>query len=106
MVDFLQKKKGVLRNTLEKLTKKTYLKTASVAVKLSHTSKLPAIKTSSVAKVFTPATYVNDKEVYLYESSFEVGIIVSMNGRDLDGYRLRNRDTTQPSMELLRKLPY
>ena len=64
MVDFLQKKKGALRNTLEKVTKQTYLKITLVAVNVSINANLPAVKALSDEKVVTPATYGNDKEVY------------------------------------------
>ena len=66
--------------------KHTYLKTVSIEVNISPTSKSPTVKTSSVANVVTHATYGNDKEVCPDDSPFEVGIIMSINVSDLDGY--------------------
>ena len=93
MVNFLRKQKLAVINTPEKVMRQIYIKTASVAVKVAPTTKSSAAKTPSVVKVVAPATYGTDKEVYPYKSPFEVGSMVSINGRDLDGYRFRNRDT-------------
>ena len=82
-----------MRNTLDKVMKQIYLKTASVAVKVPLSAKLSVFKVSSVAKIVTPATYGKDKEVYPYDLYFKVGSIVSIDGRDLDGHRFSNRDT-------------
>ena len=44
--------------------RQTHFKTASVTVKVSPSIKLPDVKTVSVTKTSTPATYGKDKEVY------------------------------------------
>ena len=75
------------------MKKYTYLKTNSVSVQLSPTNKSTNFKTTSAAKNFTTVTYANDKEVYPYELSFEVGSIISVNGHDLYGYKFRNGHT-------------
>ena len=62
-------------------------------MEVSPTAKSPTIKAASVVNIVTPATSGNDKEAYLYESSFGVGSIVSIDGRGLDRYMFRNRDT-------------
>ena len=54
MVDFILQKKGVMRNTLEKVMNQTYLKNELVAVKVSPSTKSLAVNYSLVAKVFIP----------------------------------------------------
>ena len=60
-------------------------------MKVSPTTKSSS-KTDSVTNVVTLTTYVNNKEVCPDKSQFKVGKIVSINIRELDGYRFRNRD--------------
>ena len=66
--------------------KQTYLKSISVLIKLSPNDKSPAVNTASVASIVNPTTYGKDKGVYLDKSPFEVDSIMTINGRDLDGY--------------------
>ena len=93
MVDCLQKKESAVRNTPEKVMNQTYLKTASVAVKVSPTAKSLDIMTASVEQLVTTATYGKDKKVYPYQSPFEVVTIMSINRRNLNGYKFSNRYT-------------
>ena len=63
MFDFLLQKKGTVRSASGNVIKQTYLKTTSVAVKVSPSAKSHTVKTFSVTTVVNPATYGNDNEV-------------------------------------------
>ena len=101
MVDFILQKKGVMRNTLEKVMNQTYLKNELVAVKVSPSTKSPTAKSSSVVTRVNPSTYWKDKEVYPDESPFEVGSIVSIKVSEIDGYRFKNRYTAPIFYEIV-----
>ena len=82
-----------MRNIPEKVMKQTYLKTDSVTEKVSTSAKSPSVMIYSVTDVVIPSNYGTDKELYPDNSPVEVGSSVSMSGRDLDRYMLRNRNT-------------
>ena len=99
------KEKGTALITPQKEKMRVTFKIEPGKIKVEDSSKPSALETASVTKTVSPTTCGKVKEVYDPDTSpFEVGSIVSINGRDLDGFRFRNRMTAPTFYGVVNKM--